>query len=285
MPVPKQKAVGSRQKTGGNGLAVFCRLLSAVCCLLTACAVTRPTVKIGLVAPFEGRYREVGYEVIYAVRLAIREANAAGGVAGYSVELVSLDDSGEAEMAVEQARKLATDPLVVGVVGHWLEATTVAAAPEYASSGLPLLATAGGPDLPDASFRLWPASPCHLVTSSGCIAALEDLRGADALTLTVPAPLPADSADPAFADRYRAISGGVEPRFNAVLAYDAARLLLDAIARDIGPNGRPGRAGVEAQLAQSDYSGLSGRFRFGPDRAWTEARNWLYRWSDGQLVP
>jgi ABC-type branched-subunit amino acid transport system substrate-binding protein len=201
--------------------------------------------------------------------------------------LVSLDDSGEVDMAVEQARKLALDPQIVGVVGHWLEATTVAAAPKYASAGLPFLATAGSPDLSDASFRLWPRSPCHLVTPSGCIDALEDLRlrGADALTVTVPAPLPADSTDPGFADRYRAISGGVEPRFNAVLAYDAARLLLDAIARDIGANGRPGRAGVEVQLAQSDYVGLSGHFRFGPDRAWTEARNWLYRWSDGQLIP
>ncbi len=275
------------QEAGGHGLAALPFLPAAFCFLLTACAVTRPTVKIGLAAPFEGRYREVGYEVIYAVRLAVREANAAGGVAGYSVELVSLDDSGEAGMAIEQARKLATDPQIVGVVGHWLEATTVAAAPEYAAAGLPFLATAAGPDLPDASFRLWPASPCPLIIPSGCVNALEDLRlrGADALTLTVPAPLPADSTDPGFADRYRALSGGVEPRFNAVLAYDAARLLLEAIARDIGANGRPGRAGVETQLARSDYAGLSGRFRFGPDRAWTEARRWLYRWSDGQLVP
>jgi len=44
---------------------------------LTACsASTQPVVKIGLVAPFEGRYRPIGYEAIYAARLAIREINA-----------------------------------------------------------------------------------------------------------------------------------------------------------------------------------------------------------------
>src|SRR5437773_8430394 len=63
-------------------------LLASALLLLPACVpVTRPIVKIGLVAPFEGRYRDVGYEVIYAVRLAVREANASGGVAGFAVEL------------------------------------------------------------------------------------------------------------------------------------------------------------------------------------------------------
>src|SRR6187401_305291 len=84
---------------------------------LAACLpITRPVVKIGLVAPFEGRYRDVGYEVIYAVRLAVREANAAGGIAGYSVELLTLDDSDDPDMAVAQAQKIATDPQVVGVI-------------------------------------------------------------------------------------------------------------------------------------------------------------------------
>lgn len=107
--------------------------------LLAGCAVTRPTVKIGLVAPFEGRYRQVGYEVIFAVRLAVREANAAGGVAGHTVELVALDDQGDPARAIEQAHKLSLDPQVYVVLGHWLTATTEAAAPEYARLGLPLL--------------------------------------------------------------------------------------------------------------------------------------------------
>ena len=61
----------------------------ATCCLLTCdlllatCAFpgsVQPTVKIGLSAPFEGLYRDLGYEVLPAVRLAVRERNAAGGV-------------------------------------------------------------------------------------------------------------------------------------------------------------------------------------------------------------
>jgi ABC-type branched-subunit amino acid transport system substrate-binding protein len=254
---------------------------------LSSCLpVTRPVVKIGLVAAFEGRYRNLGYEVIYAVRLAVREANEAGGVAGYSVELVALDDSGDRELAAGQVRKLATDPQVVAVLGHWLDATTAAAAPEYERLTLPLLIPMASGALPDSTYRLW-TSPCMLVTAVGCFDTWEELARAniEPLTLTSAIPLPADSTDPAFAERYRALSNGVEPRFAAVLAYDATRLLFDAIARDIAANGAPSRAGVQAQLAQCDYAGLSGKFSFDTEREWQRAGgNWLYVWRGGKLA-
>jgi branched-chain amino acid transport system substrate-binding protein len=110
--------------------------------LLASCAFpgsVRPTVKIGLVAPFEGRYRYVGYDVIYAVRLAVRETNAAGGVGGYNVELVAYDDAADPTMAIEQARKLAVDPGVVAAIGHFRPETSGAAADAYAGAGIPLI--------------------------------------------------------------------------------------------------------------------------------------------------
>lgn len=111
--------------------------------LLTACSLpgmVRPTVKIGLVAPFEGRYRYVGYDAIYAVQLALLDANEAGGVAGYGVELMAYDDGADPVMAVEQANKLAIDPMVVAAIGHLREETTVAAGHVYTEAGIPLLA-------------------------------------------------------------------------------------------------------------------------------------------------
>jgi ABC-type branched-subunit amino acid transport system substrate-binding protein len=102
----------------------------------------RPTLKIGLVAPFEGRYRAVGYDVIYAARQALQEVNATGGVAGYAVELVAYDDGADVAMAVEQAGKLAVDPDVVAAIGHFRTETTRASAEAYAKANLPLVAPA-----------------------------------------------------------------------------------------------------------------------------------------------
>ena len=117
-------------------------LFLVVLVLVVACAAgrVRPSVKLGLVAPFEGRYRYEGYDVIHAVRLALREANRAGGVAGYSVELIAFDDGGDTEMAAEQASKLTTDPALVGAIGHFREDTTAIASRVYSEEGTPFVA-------------------------------------------------------------------------------------------------------------------------------------------------
>jgi ABC-type branched-subunit amino acid transport system substrate-binding protein len=107
--------------------------------LVTGCASVAPVVKVGLIAPFEGRYREVGYDAIYSARLAVREINEAGGIGGYRVALVALDDSSDPEQAQQAAASLAIDPDVVAVAGHWRPETSAAAEDIYAAVGLPLL--------------------------------------------------------------------------------------------------------------------------------------------------
>ncbi|MCA9874047.1 MAG: ABC transporter substrate-binding protein [Anaerolineales bacterium] len=106
---------------------------------LCGCASVDPVVKVGLVAPFEGQNRAVGYDVIYSARLAVRQINEAGGIGGYRVALVALDDSSDPDLARQTAESLAVDPQVVAVVGHWDAVTTAVAAPIYAAAGLPLL--------------------------------------------------------------------------------------------------------------------------------------------------
>jgi len=89
---------------------------------------TRPLVKIGLAAPFEGLDRPLGYEALSGVKLALAERNAAGGVGGYIVELVALNDFGESQEAYLQAREFAADPDVLGVVTGWSDETAHASA-------------------------------------------------------------------------------------------------------------------------------------------------------------
>ncbi|MCS7221857.1 MAG: ABC transporter substrate-binding protein [Anaerolineae bacterium] len=129
---------------------------------------TPPIIKIGMIAPFEGLYRPEGYAALYAVKLALRECNATGGVAGYRVELVALNDDGDPAQAALQARKLALDPDVMGIIGPFSRATTAAAGPPLAEAGLAWIAPASAPDAvieayPNA-FRLF-ASDRALATA------------------------------------------------------------------------------------------------------------------------
>jgi ABC-type branched-subunit amino acid transport system substrate-binding protein len=103
---------------------------------------TLPTVKVGLVAPFEGRYRSQGYEALYAVKLAVRERNAAGGVSGYMVELVALDDGEAPEARRFLAQKFAVDERVMGVVGPFSADSLFDVASAYREAGLPLITPA-----------------------------------------------------------------------------------------------------------------------------------------------
>lgn len=96
------------------------------------------TLKIGLVAPFEGLHRSLGYEVLFGVKLAIQERNVEGGVAGYQIELVALNDFDQPAEAELQARSLKADPEVLGLIGHLSSATTLAALPIYQAADLAL---------------------------------------------------------------------------------------------------------------------------------------------------
>ncbi len=116
-------------------------ILLTVIFLLSACpdvglGSAPATIKIGLVAPFEGLHRPLGYEVLFGVKLAVQERNAQGGVNGYQVELVALNDFDDPAEAQTQAKALIADPDVLGVVGHTSSATSLATMPIYQEAGL-----------------------------------------------------------------------------------------------------------------------------------------------------
>lgn len=137
------------------------RIWALVACLawgffLGGCVLpqsAKPVVKIGLVAPFEGRYRSLGYETLYAVRWAVRERNEAGGVSGYLVELAALDDGDDPAVSAFQAREFAADPAIMGVVGPFSYGAVVSAAPVYHDLRLAMITPATcSPSLSLASY-------------------------------------------------------------------------------------------------------------------------------------
>lgn len=74
-------------------------ILACLWCL-SGCSSVDQRPSIILLAPFEGRYREIGYEALYAARLALADSQAA-------FDLLPIDDGGTAEFAVQRARAIA----------------------------------------------------------------------------------------------------------------------------------------------------------------------------------
>ncbi len=104
---------------------------------------TMPVLKIGLIAPFEGAQRANGYQRLYGVKLALQAVNLNGGVAGYKIELVALNDNAEAIESVLQARELVLDPDVVAVVGNWQADLFQANETVFQGAGLAVVNPAG----------------------------------------------------------------------------------------------------------------------------------------------
>ena len=115
------------------GLLILVLFISAGCRFPGS---TKPVIKIGLIAPFEGELRPFGYQRLYGVKLALQEANLAGGVADYKIELVALNDYGDPAEATLQAQELVIDSDVRAVIGQWEPAMNQISAPIYAEAEL-----------------------------------------------------------------------------------------------------------------------------------------------------
>lgn len=134
-------------------------LLCAVVLVLSACIMpgdASPVLKIGLLAPFEGLGRPLGYAVLPAVQEAIDSGNASGELGPYRLLLVAFNDELDPATAAAQAAALAQDPAVVAVVGPFTTATAAQAVPLLSAAGLPVLVAAPLGQAPAGVFPLCP---------------------------------------------------------------------------------------------------------------------------------
>ena len=79
-------------------------------------ASAQDVIKIAAGAPLTGPLAKQGQEVANAVRLAVAQWNAKGGVLGKKIAVLEADDQGNPQVGVAAAEKVAADPAVVGSV-------------------------------------------------------------------------------------------------------------------------------------------------------------------------
>jgi ABC-type branched-subunit amino acid transport system substrate-binding protein len=252
--------------------------------LLSACAVTRtpPIYRVALLTSFEGRYREIGYNALYAARLAFAD------FAGTRVELMPIDDGGSVETAVLRARALTYDPQVIGalvlgyhaadpqaqaafadipviIVGRWTESRAAENVFILSSRDIhtPLDEVTTPIETPYEGGDLW--------LLEGARRLRESLDGITVVTSGSP-------PDAAFTERYKAGNAfAPEPNLLAALVYDSAAVLIRA-----AQSGE--RAAAFRVIGDGNYDGMNGAIRFGDDGFWDDAPIHRYRYPDGAWV-
>jgi ABC-type branched-subunit amino acid transport system substrate-binding protein len=121
----------------------------------------RGIIKVGIVAPFSGPTPTNGLALLQGAQLAADELNQSGGVAGYRVQLLVVDEEND-----RSPFDVVSDPSVMAVVGHLLPRIAPAAA-AYQLAGLAWL-IAEPTELPE--LRMQPgAGPFRLVASAAVV--------------------------------------------------------------------------------------------------------------------
>lgn len=104
-------------------------------------------VRLGTLVPLTGRSSHSGASMLNAARLAVDEANAAGGVLGKRVELVAEDDACDPGTAVAAAQTLLKKDIAVSV-GGYCSSAVVPTLKIFRAAGVPMIvAQANSTDL------------------------------------------------------------------------------------------------------------------------------------------
>lgn len=98
-------------------------------------AGTRADTLIGAVGPLTGTMAYMGEQIQRGVEMAVADLNAAGGVLGQPLKLMTLDDACDGGQAVAAANRL-TAAKVPFVVGHLCSGASIPAATVYEEAGI-----------------------------------------------------------------------------------------------------------------------------------------------------
>lgn len=260
---------------------------------LSACAInpTAPIARIALLAPFEGRYREIGYSAIYPARLALSDM----GIT--HLELVAVDDGGTLQTAQERARALTLDTSIKAVMILGYDSADSSVQEVFGDMPIIIIGEWSTQSINNRVFMLTNAKIPDLLTQSGRIditdaAQVEtpfiggEVFGLESYSELRPNPeniqvvtsgmlAPTD-----FAGRLIASDIFVPtPNHLSLTVYDATRLLAQVITNpDIT------RDMVRDGIRNVNYEGLVGRIRFDDSGYWADAPIYTYIYENNKLV-
>lgn len=128
------------------GLSTFIGVLGGGSALAQSPAAGE-AVRIGAILPLTGDGSAYGPGMEVAIRAAVDEVNAAGGILGRPVELIVEDDATNPDQGVLAANKLIDVDGVDAIIGTWASSVTLAVAPLTIEAGIIEMNVSGSPAL------------------------------------------------------------------------------------------------------------------------------------------
>jgi branched-chain amino acid transport system substrate-binding protein len=119
----------------------FPTLIVALAAAFGTASLVHAEILIGMAGPLTGPNAWLGEQTERGVALAVVDLNAAGGVLGQQVEVVTADDYCDAEQAVAAANKLVAVG-VVFVAGHPCSGAAIPASQVHAAAGILMISNA-----------------------------------------------------------------------------------------------------------------------------------------------
>ncbi len=101
----------------------------------TSSAAAKPTFDIGYEGPLSGSNAQLGLNMVYAVQLAINNANATGKLP-FKLALAKYDDQGSNTYSPAEAQAAVANKKLVAVVGPAFSGATRAAEPYYSAANI-----------------------------------------------------------------------------------------------------------------------------------------------------
>jgi ABC-type branched-subunit amino acid transport system substrate-binding protein len=128
-------------------LALLVSALLAPFLLHAEPGVTEKSILIGQSAALSGPAQELGLEMRLGAQLYFDQINAAGGVHGRQLQLISLDDGYEPERAAANTRKLIEEEKVLALFAYVGTPTSAAALPIFSEAKVPFIGAFTGAEL------------------------------------------------------------------------------------------------------------------------------------------
>lgn len=79
------------------------------------------TIKLGEINPLSGRFAKQGIEIHQGIEVAVAETNAAGGIGGMQIQIVSRDDQSRPDVAISRAEELCSWQKVAAITGGYVD--------------------------------------------------------------------------------------------------------------------------------------------------------------------